>query len=436
MPSRPTAELIPPGTLRADEVRRHIDAARERLMALTDDLDGKRLLGPKLAIVNPPLWELGHVAWFQEHWCLRMRADGTLAPSRLDDADRLYDSTAIPHDVRWDLPLPSPAGTRAYLEAVLDRVREALARRPDDERLLYFAELAACHEDMHGEACHYTRHTLGYPAPPLAERPPPAPGTDAGGDVAFEGGTFSVGAAPGTGFVHDNEKWAHAVDVAPFRMARRAVTNREFAQFVDAGGYARREWWTEEGWNWRESRAAGAPEYWRQRDGTWTERRFDLWRLLAPNQPVVHVTWHEARAYCRFAGRRLPTEAEWEYAACDGRDAPKPATPWCGARASVAHANLEGATPAPVEAYAGGDTPRGCRQLFGNVWEWTATAFDPYPGFVADPYKEYSAPWFGTHKVLRGGSFATPARLLRTTWRNFYTPDRYDVFAGFRTCAR
>jgi len=435
MPSRPTAALIPPGTLTAEEVRRHLDAARERLLVLAGDLDGERLLGPKLAIVNPPLWEIGHVAWFQEHWCLRMRPDGTLAPSRFDNADRLYDSTAIPHDVRWDLPLPSLAVTRDYLEVVLGGVRDALARRGDDERLLYFAELAACHEDMHGEAFHYTRQTLGYPAPDLAQPTLPPAGGDGDGDVAFEGGNFRLGAAPDTGFVHDNEKWAHAVRVAPFRIARAPVTNREFAAFVAAGGYARREWWTEAGWAWRTSCAASALQYWRHEDGEWTERRFERWRPLAPDDPVVHVTWHEAQAYCRFAGRRLPTEAEWEYAACDGKDSPKPATPWGGERASSTHANLEGAAPAPIGAYPGGDTPSGCRQLFGNVWEWTATAFGPYPGFVADPYKEYSAPWFGTHKVLRGGSFATPVRLLRTTWRNFYPPDRYDVFAGFRTCA-
>jgi iron(II)-dependent oxidoreductase len=434
MPSRPTDELIPPGALPADEVRRHLDAARERLLVVTGDLDGERLLGPRLTIVNPPLWEIGHVAWFQEHWCLRMRSDGSLAPSRLENADGLYDSTAIAHDRRWTLPLPSLAATRGYLAAVLDEVRGALARRPDDVRLRYFAELAACHEDMHGEAFHYTRQTLGYPAPALAERAMPA-GGGAAGDVALRGGSFHLGAARGAGFVHDNEKWSHVVEVRPFRIARTAVTNREFAAFVDAGGYARREWWTEAGWAWRESRAAAAPQYWRRQGGEWTERRFDRWQPLAPDEPVVHVAWYEAQAYCRFASRRLPTEAEWEYAACDGEDTPKPATPWRGERASAAHANLEGAARAPVGAFANGDTPSGCRQLFGNVWEWTADAFAPYPGFVADPYKEYSAPWFGTHKVLRGGSFATPARLLRTTWRNFYTPDRYDVFAGFRTCA-
>jgi len=435
MPAQTTAQLVPPGALDAGEVQAHLRAARERVLALTVDLDGERLLGPKLATVNPVQWELGHVAWFQEYWCLRLRPDGSRAPSIVDRADDLYDSTAIPHQTRWDLPLLSPEATHGYLAAALEQVSGALERRPDDEQLLYFAELTACHEDMHAEAFHYTRQTLAYPAPPLPRRGAPAPAPGAEYDAAFAGGRFRVGAVPGSGFVHDNEKWAHEVVLAPFRIARRPVSNAEFVEFVAAGGYARREWWTDEGWRWRESGQGRAPRYWEKRGGVWGERRFDDWQTLIPDEPVIHVTAFEAEAYCRFAERRLPTEAEWEYAACDGSDAPKPATPWGAARPSLARANLEGAGRAPVGAFAAGDTPRGCRQLFGNVWEWTATTFQPYPGFVADPYKEYSEPWFGTHRVLRGGSFATPARLLRNTWRNFYTPDRGDVFAGFRTCA-
>lgn len=434
MPTRPTSDLIARGALDARDVQTHLQAARRRMVALTEDLRGERLLGPKLAIVNPALWEIGHVAWFQERWCLRLRPDGTLAASIVECADALYDSSAVPHDARWRLPLPSIEATRAYLDAVLDRVRGALCARPTDDRLLYFAELAACHEDMHGEAFHYTRQTLGYPAPALDDTLPQS-GQAVAGDALFAGGNFYLGAAPGGGFVFDNEKWAHAIDVAPFRMARTPVRNREYAEFVDAGGYAQREWWDDEGWRWRQSVGAKAPQYWSQRDHAWGARRFDRWAPLEPDQPVIHVNWHEAQAYCRFVGRRLPSEAEWEHAACNGCDAPKPATPWGDARASSACANLEGNAPVAVDTFAAGDTPSGCRQLFGNVWEWTASTFAPYPGFAADPYKEYSAPWFGTHKVLRGGSFATPVRLLRNTWRNFYTPDRYDIFCGFRTCA-
>jgi iron(II)-dependent oxidoreductase len=162
------------------------------------------------------------------------------------------------------------------------------------------------------------------------------------------------------------------------------------------------------------------------------QRRFDRWSPLVPEEPVLHVDWNEAQAYCRWARRRLPSEVEWEYAAAT---AAKRRYPWGDEDPSPARANLGGAGVAPVGGCAAGDNAAGARQLIGNVWEWTASTFAPYPGFIVDPYKEYSAPWFGTHKVLRGGSFATPARLIRNTWRNFYTADRGDVFAGFRTCA-
>ncbi len=423
------------GALDAHGVRAHLEAARRRVLALSGDLEGERLLGARLAIVNPVLWELGHVAWFQEHWCLRWRPDGAPAPSSIASADSLYDSSRIPHDVRWELPLLTLQATRSYLSDVLERVLEALSLRTDEDSLLYFGELCACHEDMHAEAFHYSRQTLGYPAPALPRGPAREVTCRATGDVEFTGGRFQLGAIPGTGFVFDNEKWAHGVQVAPFRMARVPVTNLDFAEFVQAGGYSRREWWTDEGWRWRASSALTAPRYWEERDRLWGERRFDAWQPLVPDEPVIHVNWHEAQAYCRYAGRRLPSEAEWEFAACSGLDTPKPATPWGGTRPSSERANLEGSGLTSVHDFAEGDAASGCRQLFGNVWEWTASTFDPYPGFVPDPYAEYSQPWFGTHKVLRGGSFSTPARLLRNTWRNFYTPERGDVFAGFRTCA-
>jgi len=432
----PIDSFAPPGSLLAAEVAEHLVAARKRVDALTVDLDGAQLLGPKLDIVNPVLWEIGHVGWFQEHWCLRMQQDGTRSPSVLAGADELYDSTAIPHDVRWDLPLPDLRATRDYLRGVFERVLELLERRPDDERLLYFAELSACHEDMHAEAFHYTRQTLAYDAPSVPALPTTtAPSAGNHGDAGFPGGKFLLGANQGSGFVHDNEKWAHEVVVPPFRMARHQVTNREFLEFVAAEGYTRREFWSNAGWRWREERSATMPQYWRDTDGQRQQRRFANWVPLALAEPVVHITWYEAEAYCAFAGRRLPTEVEWEYAACNGRSTKKPLAPWEAGRPDSRHANLEGNGPVPVSGFAAGDSRQGCRQLLGNVWEWTASAFEPFPGFVPDPYKEYSAPWFGSRKVLRGGSFATPQRLIRNTWRNFFTPDRHDVFAGFRTCA-
>jgi iron(II)-dependent oxidoreductase len=344
------------------ELIEELRSARAHLRRVADDLGGERELGPKLAIVNPPRWEIGHVGWFQEWWCLREASEKRA--SILPNADNLYNSATVAHATRWELPLPTFRETLAYRDEVTERLIERLERGDADP---YFVQLAVRHEDMHAEAFHYTRQTLGYPAP----RAPSEPAQAAlDGDAEFAGGIFRLGSTPDAGFVFDNEKWSHPVVLPPFRIARRCVTNGEYEEFVRAGG--------------------NPPRYWGDAGEL---RRFDRWVARAPDEPVMHVSWHDAQAYCSFAGRRLPTEAEWEHAALNG---------------------LEGT---------------------GNVWEWTASPFLPYPGFVRDPYQEYSEPWFGTHKVLRGGSFATPARIARPRFRNFYTPERADIFAGFRTCA-
>jgi len=216
------------------------------------------------------------------------------------------------------------------------------------------------------------------------------------------------------------------------------VSNGEFAAFVDDRGYTRRELWTAEGWSWRVAAAAELPIYWQKDSGRWFERRFTEVVPLALHLPVLHVSWFEADAYCRWAGRRLPTEAEWEFAAAMTLRGDKRGYPWGDAAPDDQRANLYGVSfdRIDVSAMPQGDNAWGCRQMIGNVWEWTADWFGPYPGFVADPYKDYSEPWFGNHKVLRGGCYATRGHLIRNTWRNFYMPDRRDVFAGFRTCER
>jgi len=325
--------------------------AREHTRSIADDLAGERELGPKLAIVNPPRWELGHVGWFQEFWCLRGGSEERA--SILPNADALYNSATVPHDARWSLPLPSFADALAYRDAVLDRVVGSLERIDP-----YFVELAVRHELMHAEAFHYTRQTLGYPGPDKKVE------LHEGGDLECAGGPFRLGAQKSDGFAFDNEKWSHPVVLEPFRIARRPVTYGEYRKFAE-------------------------PPY--CKDGKL--RRFERWIPVPDDEPVRHVSWHQANAYCAFAGRRLPTEAEWECAALSGLD------------------NV------------------------GHVWEWTSSTFLPYPGFVRDPYKEYSEPWFATHKVLRGASFATPPGVAHARFRNFYTPDRSDIFAGFRTCA-
>lgn len=422
----------------ASTLRTMLLAARARNLRLAEDLEGERLLGPRLAIVNPPLWEIGHLGWFQEHWCLRHRPGHEPLPSQLEHADALYDSAAVPHATRWDLPLPDFAHTLAYLEQVLGRVLERLEREGATPHLVYFIQLAVYHEEMHCEAFTYTRQTLGYPAPRWDEA---VDAEDAGpwpGDVAVPGGEFPLGATPDNGFVFDNEKWAHPVTVEPFSIARAPVTNGEFAAFVDDGGYRRRDWWSAAGRRWREAARADHPVYWRRDGARWSMRIYDRWAEIAPHAPVIHVNWHEAEAYCRWAGRRLPTEAEWEFAAAAGPQPGKRRYPWGEAAPQTGRANLFGAAQRPIDvgALAAGDSAWGCRQMFGNVWEWTSDWFRPYPGFVRDPYKEYSEPWFeDDHKVLRGGCYATRASLLRNTWRNFYAPERRDVLAGFRTCA-
>ena len=425
----------------AHELRQLLQAARRRTLELAQDLTGERLLGPRLAIVNPPLWEIGHLGWFQEYWCLRYREDGSRETSQIARADALYDSAAVPHETRWELPLPGLDATLVNLERVLERVLERIAREGSTEHLRYFVQLAAFHEEMHCEAFTYTRQTLGYAAPP-GSAGEAAPGAGAWpGDVDIPGGCFMLGATPGAAdFVFDNEKWAHPVTIAPFRIARAAVTNAEFLAFVEDGGYQARNLWSEAGWRWRERAGAGAPAYWRKQNGAWTQRHYERDLPLRPHAAVIHVNWFEAEAWCRWANRRLPTEAEWEAAAAAAPAANGKSTyPWGEETpAGPEHANLYGVlgAVADVAAFPQGDSAWGCRQMFGNVWEWTADWFAPYPGFVPDPYKEYSEPWFGDHKVLRGGSYATRPALLRNTWRNFHTPERRDVFAGFRTCAR
>ena len=251
-----------------------------------------------------------------------------------------------------------------------------------------------------------------------------------------------LGATEGTGFVFDNEKWAHPVRVSPFEISRAPVTNEQFGAFVEDGAYRRRELWGEEGQRWLDETGAEHPVYWSRVGDGWHHRRFDKEGPLNPHAPVIHVCWYEAEAYCRWAGRRLPTEAEWEMAAsadpgAAGMTGRKRLYPWGEAPPGPRHANLDGRLLGPVDvaAFPEGDSAFGCRQMMGNVWEWCADDFGPYPGFVRDPYKDYSEPWFGDHKVQRGGSWATRGRMLRNTWRNFALPDRRDVFAGFRTCA-
>jgi iron(II)-dependent oxidoreductase len=444
---------------------------RARTLDLVTDLDAQQLIGPRLAIVNPPLWEIGHVSWFQEFWILRHLKNQRPI---VKNGDEIYNSTDVAHDTRWELLLPSLEETRRYMDEVLDRCVESIDRpsklTPEE---FYFYLLATFHEGMHAEALAYTRQTLGYAAPRLAidETTKVASGGPCPGDVEVPGGTFVIGATPDFPFVFDNEKWAHAVEIKPFRIARAPVTNGEFLAFVEDGGYRKSQFWSQDGWRWLQSGASPDlersfakffnqniseslerptfkeklehPVYWcRDGNGRWRQRLFDQYVAFNANLPVVHVNWYEAEAYCNWAGRRLPTEAEWEIAASaepapGGLSRRRRHFPWGDDPPTAERANLDWRSGlVEVGAYPDGDSAFGCRQMIGNIWEWKADTFLAYPGFTVDPYKEYSKPWFGTHKVLRGGCWATRSLLIRNTWRNFYTPDRRDVWAGFRTCAK
>jgi iron(II)-dependent oxidoreductase len=418
-----------------------LDARRTEL-ELIEGLDERQMLGTRAHFIEPPIWELGHVGWFQEYWIHR-HLDGR--PELRPGADGIYDSFHVPYTQRWAHRYPSRKETLDYIGEILRRAAGRLDGRPPSREDAYFYTLAALHEDMHAENLTLIRQTLGYPRPalslyaPAAAAPPVDPGYRPR-DVELPGGLFLLGADPGEPFVFDNEKWAHPVPVAPFRIASTPVTNQEFQAFVEDGGYGRRELWGRRGWDWRRRERAEQPLFWqRGADGRWWERRFATLVPLEPWHPVVHVNWYEAEAYCRWAGRRLPTEAEWEMAAtlepATGR---KRRFPWGDGPPTPETASLDyraGGT-VDVRALPAGDSPAGCRQMIGNVWEWVADTFQPYPGFVCDPYQEYSRPYFGEKKVLRGGAWTTRSRLIRSTWRNFYKRHRRNVFAGFRTCAR
>jgi ergothioneine biosynthesis protein EgtB len=381
-------------------IARELTAIRARLLALVDDLDEGRWQVPVREGLNPFAWELAHVAWFAEWWTLRgphrPDADGRLQatrPPRHAGPDEILDSSRLAHADRWRVGLPSPGEVRRMLAAQLDDSLEALARLPDRDDALYFHRLALMHEAMHCEALVWMRAALGYPAPVGARLSPMATGATGAPPVPVAGGTVRLGCGQlAPGFAFDNERGTVDVAVADFDIDLAPMTAGRFLAFVEDGGYADPRWWPGEAGRWLDAHGRSHPARWRPANGGWEWRWFDRWLPLDPGQPVIHVSAWEAEAWCRWAGRALPTAAQWQHAASLGR------LHW-------------------------GD----------SVWEWTADAFLPYPGFAPGPYRDYSAPWFGDHRELRGAAFATEAPIRDLRYRNFFTPGRTDVFAGFRT---
>jgi iron(II)-dependent oxidoreductase len=376
--------------------------AQEPRLELIADLSDDQLIGPPLICVNPLLWEIGHMAWFQEHWVLR--DIGGRKPI-LENEDALYDSMKVHHNSRWEISLPKRQEAYSFMGKVDESLIERIHSPDFTEEEAYHVMYGVYHKDMHTEAFTYTRQTLGYSMPvgllDYTKRNRDGFEIEAGpypGDVQIPGGTFMLGAPKDEPFAFDNEKWAHPVKVMPFSIAKAAVTQDEFLEFVEDGGYDTPELWDVEGW-------------------------LDM---LESDQ----------------TRRRHPVHSEWELAASgepegSGFSARKRRYPWGDEPPTPERANLDWLEMgcADVGAFPKGDSAFGCRQMLGNVWEWTSSVFRPFPEFVVDPYKDYSEPWFHSRYVLRGGAWPTRSRLVRNLYRNYYTPERKDVWAGFRTCS-
>ncbi|MDR9425502.1 MAG: selenoneine synthase SenA [Marinobacter sp.] len=434
-----------------------LELARSRTSELIRSLPEDKLDVSYHPGVNPPLWEMGHAAFFYEVFVFNL-LDGT--PSYDPSMDDLWDSFHIEHTDRWRRDMfPGREETLEYFNTIYDRVAARIHSRELTDQALYLYRYGIFHQNMHIESLIWCRQTVGYPAPPDFKGDRPAPGEPVSGDVEIPAGRWLIGMPGESGayatddFAFDNEKPRFEVELEPFEISRTPVSNREFQAFADDGGYRRPELWSFGGRKWLETeidvalvygsseplmRAPKHPLYWRWHEGQWQERLFDQWQPLNPDSPVTHVTYWEAEAWCQWAGRRLPTEVEWEVAALANRPGEEfRRYPWGNKAPDAALADMDGRSMAqnPVWDYPAGESPFGCRQMVGSVWEWASNQFLPYDGFKVDMYPFMSTLQFGDHKVTKGGSCATSSNLIRGTYRQAYLPLRNDVYTGFRTCA-
>lgn len=403
-----------PGHLAAQAHPRHLAGealasalcdARARTWALVDDLTEAQWMPPLQPGVNPIAWELAHQAWFAEFWILRgphsVGPDGLVnahLPAQIAGPDAHLDSTRLLHAARWSTPMPNRGDVKRMLDDQLAACLHALPRHDftttaELDQALYFHRLALLHEDMHSEALCWLRSALGY-APPkgyvVPLRPP-------GVQINVAATQIDLGFKPlANGFAFDNERPGQCVTLNDFLIDSEPVSALEFARFVDAAGYEKLQYWPNDAGIWRSESGLKQPAHWRRSAaGQWQMRWFDRWIELIAGIPAMHLNAFEAEAYCLWAKRSLPTAAQWEHAA---RSQPE---------------------------FAWGN----------SIWEWTADNFQPYPGFISGPYRDYSKPWFGDHRELRGGAFATCERMHDARYRNFFRPERSDIFAGFRTVA-
>jgi iron(II)-dependent oxidoreductase len=448
-------------TVTRELVAAHLEYARARTLHLLDGFGDDDLSRQVSPLMSPLVWDLAHIGHYEELWLLRNLSGAPPTDAHFDD---VYDAFKHPRRERPSLRILDSRGARGYLASVRSRALDVLgtAALDGDDPLLHDAfvyGMVVQHEHQHDETMLATVQLMERRLPENAaftaalvvpkSAPAGAGDGDDGGEITLPGGPFVMGtdAEP---WAYDNERPAHEVLVPPFRIDRTPVTNARYAEFLADGGYDDPRLWTDTGWKWRMEADLTAPQFWRREGtepgaGAWSVLRFGQRLPLAEiaTQPVQHVCWYEADAYARWAGKRLPTETEWEYAASWAPDGRKRRFPWGDQDPDDSLANLGQVRMGPDPC---GERPRGAsgfgvEQMVGDVWEWTASDFTAYPRFRSFPYREYSEVFFpspgeaGEYKVLRGGSWATHPSAMRTTFRNWDYPIRRQIFSGFR-CAR
>ena len=426
-------------------IARELLEARARTYLLTAPLTDEELRAQHDPLMSPVLWDLGHIAHFEELWLTR----NLNGPIEFVEMPGLFNPFEHPRSERGTLPLPGMAECREIMDEIRERVLQRLASAELDfsNPLLregYVYRMVLQHEYQHNETILQTLQLKqGRPYSPTSRfvmPAPPASGPETGrGNMArFPGGPVVIGTNDRS-VAYDNERDQHRVHLAPFWIDVHPVTNGDFEAFITAGGYSTREYWSDDGWKWVNESGAAAPKYWFQADGLWLTRSMDQVGPIELSHPVCHVCYYEAEAFARFAGKRLPTEIEWEAAASwDPESGIKTTFPWGEHAVTKDLANVDQLSfgTAPVGSYPRNVSPIGCYGMIGDVWEWTSSDLQPYPGFESFPYKEYSEAFFGSeYKVLRGGSWATRPGAIRNTFRNWDYPIRRQIFSGFR-CAR
>ena len=436
--------MIPPlTTTSVDAVAARLGDVRSRTLELVEPLDWTTLRKQHIPILSPMIWDLGHIGNFEEIWLAQSLAG---RPPLEDGFQTMFDPVVNPRPVREALPLPTGDRLLEYLHRVREQTLDLLRRGEiadgeiTEEGFVY--EMVAEHEEQHQETLLQCMQVLeSSPYRPSERRPLPARRgvADEAEEIEIPAGTVTIGAGSG-GFAYDNERPRHERRVRTFRIERFPVTIRRYAEFVEDGGYERPELWSEAGRAWLEAEdpEIAAPRNWSRHGGTWVVRHMDEIRTIAEagSRPVQNVGYWEAEAFARWAGKRLPTEVEWETAALwDPETGEARRYPWGDQVPTPARANLDQLAfgPAPVGSYPGGASPLGVEQMLGDVWEWTSSDFEAWPGFRAFPYDEYSKIFFGSdYKVLRGGSWATRSAVARGTFRNWDFPIRRQIFAGIR----